>query len=281
MTLNELYIQTKSDLKKAGADSPAFDALCLFEQVFSLDRHGLIMRGSDTADPEKADRLTMLAARRANGEPLQYTLGKWQFMGSEFFVGPGVLIPREDTQCVVEAAIHALRDKTNLNIIDLCSGSGAIAVSLAKALDCRVIAAELYDEAFSYLEKNISLNAAQNVQPLKLDVLRDYDKFQDGFFDLIISNPPYIETDEIKALQREVQYEPQTALDGGGDGLTFYRSITGNWSPKLKPGGMLCFELGEGQYDPVSEMMLRSGLERIGSERDLVGIIRCACGYMR
>ncbi|MCQ4021986.1 MULTISPECIES: peptide chain release factor N(5)-glutamine methyltransferase [unclassified Ruminococcus] len=281
MTLNELYIQTKQNLKKAGVDSPVFDALCLFEQVFSLNRHGLIIHGCDNADPQKEAMLNTLANRRANGEPLQYILGKWQFMGNDFYVGTGVLIPREDTQCVVEAAINALKGRQNLKIIDLCSGTGAIAISLAKELDCSVLAVELYDEAFSYLEKNIRLNGTENVRAFKADVLKNYDNIQYEPLDLIISNPPYIESDEIKTLQTEVQFEPKTALDGGADGLMFYRSIIKNWSSKLRCGGMLCFELGEGQYESVRKLMENAGFENIGFERDLGEIKRCIYGFLK
>ncbi|MGN1112737.1 MAG: peptide chain release factor N(5)-glutamine methyltransferase [Acutalibacteraceae bacterium] len=281
MTLNELYSQTKQSLKKAGVDSPVFDALCLFEQVFSLDRHGLIMHGTDIAEEQKAEKLIGLTERRASGEPLQYILGKWEFMGTEFSVGSGVLIPREDTQCVVEAVINEMKDKKSLKIIDLCSGTGAIAITLAKALDCTVTAAELYDEAFFYLEKNIRHSGCENVTALKADVMKDFDKIADGSLDVIISNPPYIETEEIKTLQTEVQYEPKTALDGGEDGLVFYRSITENWSSKLKVGGMLCFELGEGQFDSVRELMERSGFENIGYELDLGNTRRAIYGFYK
>lgn len=281
MTLNEVYAQTKQSLKKAGVDSPVFDALCLFEQVFSLDRHGLIMHGGESADPEKTAELSVLTARRTDGEPLQYILGKWQFYGRDFFVGQGVLIPREDTQCVINAAISALKHKPSLKIADLCSGTGAIAITLAKELDCTVTAVELYDKAFSYLEKNVSYHSAENVLPIKTDVLCDYDNFSDSSFDLIISNPPYIETDEIKTLQAEVQYEPKTALDGGQDGLIFYKSIIKNWSKKLKHSGMLCFELGEGQYDIVKALMLNAGFEKIGFEPDLGGTKRAIFGFYK
>lgn len=280
MTLNELYRQTKSSLKKAGVDAPVFDALCFFEEVFGIDRHGLIMNGYKPANPEGAERLCELVKRRSDGEPLQYILGRWTFCGHEFFVGRGVLIPREDTCCVVDAATQALCGKKNLQIADLCSGTGAIAISLAKALDCCVTAVELYDSAFSYLEKNIRHNNADNVSAVKADVLCDYDIIPDGTFDLIISNPPYIEHDEIKTLQREVLREPQSALDGGSDGLVFYKSIVKNWSKKLKSGGMLCFELGEGQYDIVKELMIKAGFENIGFNKDFGGIKRCIYGFL-
>lgn len=279
MTLDELYRQTKSTLQKAGVDAPVFDALCLFEEVFDLDRHGLIMRGAEEADGEKSDLLNSLAKRRAEGEPLQYILGKWEFMGNELFVGRGVLIPREDTICVVEAAIDALKSGKNLHAVDLCSGTGAIAIAIAKTLDCSVVAVELYDQAFSYLEKNIKHSGCDNVKPLKADVLTDFHLFPDNSLDLIISNPPYIERDDIPTLQKEVQFEPKTALDGGTDGLDFYSSIVKNWGIKLKSGGVLCFELGEGQFDDVRHMMQEYGFEKIGFAVDFGNIRRCIYGY--
>lgn len=281
MTLNELYRQTKTNLKKAGVDSPAFDAMCLFEQVFGLDRHGLIMHGGKPADREKTKLLEALAERRSDGEPLQYILGKWQFMELELFVGSGVLIPREDTACVVQTAIDKLSGGKNLEIADLCSGTGAIALSLAKALDCRVAAIELYDNAFIYLEKNIAENNAENVTAIKADVLIRYDKIPNASLDLIISNPPYIKSGEIKTLQPEVQREPKTALDGGEDGYLFYNAIINNWTDKLKPGGILCFELGENQFDAVKAKMLDKGYENIGFALDLGGVKRCIYGYKK
>lgn len=281
MTLNELYRKTKVELKKAGVDSPAFDAMCLFERAFGLDRHGLIMHGDRHADKEKTEFLETLIKRRSGGEPLQYILGKWQFMGIDLFVGAGVLIPREDTACVVQAAIDNLRGRSNLEAADLCSGTGAIAISLAKTLDCRVTAVELYDEAFFYLEKNITANNAVNVTALKADALTCCDKVLNSSLDLIISNPPYIMSSEIATLQQEVQCEPRTALDGGEDGYLFYNAIINNWTEKLKQGGILCFELGENQFETVKEKMLESEYENIGFALDLGGVKRCIYGYKK
>lgn len=280
MTLNELYRQTKLKLKKAGIDSPAFDALCLFEYSLNLNRHTLIIHGNDEAEQEDIEKINDLSKRRANGEPLQYILGKWSFMDSELFVGPGVLIPREDTSCVVTTALNRLKNKKNLAIADLCSGTGAIAISLAKTLNCHVTATELYDNAFSYLKKNIQHNHVKNVTAVKADVLNDYNIFSDCSLDLIISNPPYIRHDEIPTLQREVLMEPQSALDGGDDGLLFYKIIIKNWSCKLKRGGMLCFEIGEGQYENVKHMMLSEGYSDIGFALDLGSTKRCIYGFL-
>ena len=192
-----------------------------------------------------------------------------------------MLIPREDTSCVVSAAIEGLQGGKGLKIADLCSGTGAIAIMLARELDCEVTAVELYDAAYSYLEKNIIHNGAKNVTALRADVLSDFNICPDNSLDLIISNPPYVESSVISSLQRELQYEPRTALDGGEDGYLFYKTITNGFAPKLKRGGMLCYELGEGQYDEVKHLMKQNGLDNIGCKTDFQGIKRCIYGYKK
>lgn len=284
MKLDEVYRKVKSELKRAGVDSPAFDAMCLFEFVFGLDRHGLIMQGQSQADQEMTQRIMELADRRCSGEPLQYILGKWEFMGREFKVGEGVLIPREDTCAVVEAALAAAekmqRTGQRLKIADLCSGSGAIAITLAKELNCEVAAVELYDVAYSYLEKNIESLKAENVTAVKADVFNCHQSFEDSSLDIIISNPPYIKSEELKTLQREVQREPREALDGGEDGYIFYRRIISDWSKKLRKNGAICFELGEGQYAEVERLLIKQGYTNIGCVRDMQNTRRSIYGFM-
>lgn len=281
MTYNELYRHIISVLKKAGIDSPAFDALCIFESKLGLTRHDLIMTGSKEAAKERCDAVTELAEKRAEGYPLQYLLGMWQFMDSDFFVGEGVLIPREDTSVVVQLCldnIKSLYGTDNLSVIDLCAGSGAISISLAKALpNSRVTALELSDKAIYYLQKNIQHNGCDNVEAVKGNVFTDFN-ITDAAYDVIISNPPYIISSEIKTLQREVQYEPAMALDGGSDGYDFYRAIISKWSNKLKSGGLLVFELGENQYDAVSHLMYRQGYKDITFATDLGDVKRGICG---
>lgn len=281
MTYNELYRHIISVLKKAGIDSPAFDALCIFESKLGLTRHDLIMTGGKEAAKERCDAVTELAEKRAEGYPLQYLLGMWQFMDSEFFVGEGVLIPREDTSVVVQLCLDNIKNlygTDNLSVIDLCAGSGAISISLAKALpNSRVTALELSDEAMYYLQKNIQYNGCGNVEAVKGNVFTDFN-ITDAAYDVIISNPPYIISSEIKTLQREVQYEPAMALDGGSDGYDFYRAIISKWSNKLKSGGLLVFELGENQYDAVSHLMYRQGYKDITFATDLGDVKRGICG---
>lgn len=278
MTYQQLYNKTKQALTQAGLESPAFDAICLFEHVFGLNRQQLIMRGNE--QPAKADteKLNALVKKRSKGEPLQYLIGKWSFMQGEFFVGEGVLIPREDTQPVAELCmqgVESFEDKQKLSIIDLCSGSGAIAVNLAMAYKtAKVTALEYSKKAFDFLEKNVELNAVGNCKPWYANVFTAYKSIEDNAYSVIISNPPYIETKVLETLQAEVQKEPKMALDGGEDGLVFYRAIIDNWSKKLKPGGILVFELGEGQDRPVEQMLLSEGYKEITFAQDMQGINR-------
>ena len=163
--------------------------------------------------------------RRKKGEPIQYILGKWWFYESEFYVGKGVLIPRQDTETLCDTALDVMGAKENLAVIDLCSGSGAIAISIAaKRKTANVVAVEKYKKAFKYLKKNIEHNKALNVTPIKADVL----KKPFGVYDIIVSNPPYITKTDMTSLSKEVKHEPETALFGGNDGLDFYRAISAN-----------------------------------------------------
>lgn len=281
-TLGEIYRKGAKFLEDAGVEDAAYDSLCLMEHFFSVNRTDLIMNGSKAADASKCESFLSAAAERAGGKPLQYILGMWSFMGFDFYVGEGVLIPRDDTEVVVGLALDYLNSLKNPKIIDLCSGSGAIAIAIAKNfLDSEVTALELSDTAIEYLYKNIKLNEADNVTVVKGDVTAASACFSDGEFDLIISNPPYIESDEIDILQRELQYEPRMALDGGADGLYFYRIITEKWASKVKKGGMLAYEVGEEQYEPVSEMLKANGFEHVSYRPDLQGYKRTVSGIKR
>lgn len=277
MTYNMLYRYILDLLKKAGIDSPAFDTLCLFESVFDMNRHNLIMEGDREAPQKDSDRIIKMAEKRASGYPLQYIVGKWEFMNLEFFVGDGVLIPREDTSVVVELCLDSIKERgfKNSAILDLCAGSGAISVALGKYADnSTVTALEISEQAMQYLVKNIQHNSCNNVSAVYGDVFKDDFKFSENEFDVIISNPPYIITDEIKTLQKEVQFEPILALDGGIDGYDFYKKIIFDWSRCLKKGGVMVFELGENQFDTVKEIMLKQGFDNIIESYDIQNIKR-------
>lgn len=280
MTVSEAYRKTKDILTEAGFEAPAFEALCLTEKVFGFNRLALITKGEETvASEEKLAVLAELTEKRLNHEPLQYLLGKWSFMGIDLLVGEGVLVPRDDTEVVTSLCIDYLSCKESPNVIDLCAGSGAISLALEKYANCKVTAVELSDKAFSYLTQNIKLNNSA-VNALNGDIFECHKDIADNSFDLIVSNPPYIKTADIASLQKEVQHEPAMALDGGESGLDFFRRIVPLWKSKLKAGGALAFELGEGQYDEVSRILANNGFGGITESIDFGGVQRAIIGTL-
>lgn len=282
MTFSELYSFSKKTLLSAGNESSVFDSVCLINEFFGISRSRLIVEGNNSPDSEKEKKFLEAVKKRADGYPLQYIIGKWDFMGNEFFVGEGVLIPRDDTEVVVGECIKVLEDIEAPVIADLCSGSGAIAVTLAKMYPkSRIYAVELSDKAFEYLEKNIKHNNVKNIIPLKDDIFSCYSNFLDNTFDIIISNPPYIKSNVIPELQKEIQSEPVTALDGGKDGLDFYRVISEKWMSKLKHGGTIALEIGEEQAEYVSMFLKVNGISKIKVIKDIQKLDRAVTGIRK
>ena len=278
MTVEQAYRECKTNLEKICVCDPDFETACIFEQKFSLNRAKVITHGCDKFSEENLCELHNILDKRAEKEPLQYILGSWDFCGFEFFVGDGVLIPRDDTEVVLTLCLEFLKNCKSRKTADLCAGSGAISVALNRLANADVTSVELSDKAFFYLEKNAKHNNT-DITLIKGNIFKCYRDFDNGFFDLIVSNPPYIKTDEIKALQTEVQKEPSMALDGGKDGYDFYRAIVRDWSTKLKKGGALAFELGEEQADYVAELMKNAGYKNIKTALDISGIKRAIIGF--
>ncbi len=277
MTVKEAYIKCKKILCDNNFEGYDFEALCLINAVTGFDRIALISYGDKKLEKSQEEKLDSFLAQRLNHIPLQYIIGKWSFMGFDFAVGDGVLIPRDDTEVVVNLCLDFLSDRKDRKVIDLCAGSGAISVAVSELAKADVTAIELSDKAFYFLEKNIK---GRNIQAYKGDILACHKDFENNKYDLIVSNPPYIKSEDIKSLQSEVQFEPVMALDGGKSGFDFYESIIENWSSKLKNGGALAFELGEEQVDYVSELMERKGFSQIRTELDFGGIHRAIIGTM-
>ena len=254
MTISELEKLGSQKLRASGKENSDFDARCLLEFVLNLNPTQYLLNRSEEVDSVCAEKFLSLVERRSNGEPLQYILGKWEFMGLPFYVGEGVLIPRPETEMLVEYALDFLKDKINPVVIDLCSGSGCIAISVAKHLpNAKVYAVEKSDLAFPYLKKNIWLNCVFNVSAVNGDIF-DSTLLSDIKPDLILSNPPYISSLEIASIQSEVRNEPSMALDGGEDGLIFYREIANGWLDRLGTGGAIAVECAEDQTEDIIRM---------------------------
>lgn len=279
MTVNEIYQSGLKLLENNNIENSKFEAQSLLQKAFSLDRIGFIIHKTDKADENCSHNFLKFIEKRISGEPLQYILGEWSFMGFDFKVGRGVLIPRDDTEVVVNLCIDFLENRTDKKTVDLCSGSGAIAVALDKISGAKVTAVEIDETAFSYLETNVKENNS-SVKPVMADALEICDTFADGELDLIVSNPPYIKSADIETLQKEVRLEPRLALDGGEDGCDFYREIVSRWSRKLKKGGALAFELGENQADAVKALMAEQGFSDFKISLDFGGVQRAIIGTL-
>ena len=281
MTLKEIYLKGKNMLKMSKIASPSFECTCLFEFCFGITKQQLIIYPDQTFDIKDVNKFFDLINRRINGEPLQYILGKWEFMGLPFYVGEGILIPRDDTEILVRETVYRISNIKVPKILDLCSGSGAVSIGINYLKnDCVIKAVELSQKAIFYLNKNISINNMNTqISIKKLDILKDYSYFNNNEFDVIVSNPPYIPTNDLKKLQIEVQMEPQMALDGGKDGLVFYRKILTYWSSKLINNGLLAVEIGINQAKDVYNLFIENKFKNIEVIKDINGIDRVILGF--
>lgn len=244
------YQSLTQALAEVGIDTPAYEAALLLETFAGASRSTLM---SDRARLYSLPALEFAVARRLAREPLQYILGEWDFFGCRFTVSPHCLIPRPDTELLVENAIRILPREAR--IADLCTGSGCIAVAtLVHRPDVTADALELYPETLALACENAKRNGVANrFTPIEADLLRDGVSLLSPHapYDAILSNPPYIPTADIAALSPEVRSEPLPALDGGADGLTFYRAILRDYAPLVKPGGHILLEMA---YDQANDL---------------------------
>lgn len=281
MTYRELYLKAKSVFSARDIDSPGEDSLALVKAFFGLDRSALALRGQECPAPERERDFLKAVEERAARRPLQYILGEWEFMGLSLRVGEGVLVPREDTAVLVETLAERLQGVPEPVGVDLCAGSGAVALGLCTLLPhAKLTCLELSEQAFSYLEQNLAAYPQYKICAKVGDVLRKEtaESFPPQSLDFIASNPPYIPSKELSILQPEVQREPAMALDGGEDGLVFYRALCALWLPRLKPGGVLAVEIGEDQGKTVSALFASHGLTKIELRQDWAGLDRCVAG---
>ncbi len=245
---NEKLIKDfKNKLQKEGFESASFEAR-------------QIVIAAEDEQQAKA-----MLERRLKHIPLQYILGEWEFCGLPIAVGEGVLIPRQDTETVVETALSLLKQIDSPVVYDVCAGSGCIGLSTAVLGGAKVTFFEKSPLAIEYIKKNMALNKI-SAEVVECDVLMTDLDFPQA--DMIISNPPYIKTEEINSLSLEVKCEPIMALDGGKDGLVFYRKIAQKWKRLLKSGGWLIFEIGYSQANDVINIMKQSGYKSIEVRKD-------------
>lgn len=280
-TYNELYLALRQRLRDAGVDAHALEVRLIVAGAAGKTLEKLLQDLQLYASDEIAQRVDALAARRLSGEPAAYLVGRWGFYGLDFAVTPDVLIPRMDTEVLVDCALARLRGKTELaRVLDLCTGSGCIGCAIAHALpQSRAILADISAPALSVARENIAaLGLAGRVTAEQLDVRRDPPRTL-GSFDMIVSNPPYIRDDEMPELDASVRdYEPALALAAGADGLDFYRAIAEKWTPLLRLGGWMLLEVGEGQAPDVTALLRRAGLRSLGTARDTAGTERVVFG---
>lgn len=268
MVIRELYRQMQEIMASNQNSDAAFEATCLIEFVTGKKRIDVM---NDEADTQTEQKLMEYAHRRKEGYPLQYILGRWQFFDMELAVGEGVLVPRQDTETVCEAAFEVIRELGQPAVLDLCSGSGCIALAIKKFCpDAQVVAIEKSDEAFGYLKKNIELTGLQ-VLPVQGDVFK-YDRhIEKESFDIIISNPPYIDPAVKPDLQTEVGFEPEMALFADDKGLEFYKFIAHYYRNILRSKGYLIFEYGYDQQKQVKNILTEEGYTIIKEITDLGG----------
>ncbi len=277
MTVFEAYNDCKKKLQSAGVEDYGFEARALLRRATGYTNTQIMSKYNQQLNAFQQNNLIAMIHQREVRYPLQYIFGEWEFYGFPFRVGPGVLIPRADTETAVEQALDLLENVKTPRVLDLCSGSGCIGISIARTrADARVTLVEKYKEAVRYLEQNIELNQVENCAVLTADVFET--PLAEEQFDLIISNPPYVEADEMESLQPEVGYEPDTALYGGEDGLMFYRAIIDGYKDSLAPGGHIVFEVGEKQAAAVCGMLLEAGFETVDTKTDLNGVVRVVFG---
>ena len=294
MKVRELLNEGTEKLEAAGIDNAAYDARVILEDAYGLDAAGLLMNlnrdicpgalgGTEPSDIRECpgdcgaiSTFNMGINMRLRHVPLQHIIGHTGFMGLDFKVSRDVLIPRQDTETLVETVLEREKDPA-ISILDLCTGSGCIAVSLKKLGGySQVAASDLSDKAIGLAMRNASINDAE-IRLIKSDLFKDIE----GSFDVIVSNPPYIPTEEIETLSPEVRdHDPRMALDGGEDGLDIYRRIVSECGDVLNAGGRLYMEIGFDQAAAVGGLMEKAGFRDIEVVKDLAGKDRVIFGTL-
>ncbi len=280
-TYSELYIEARKKLREASISSYSLEARIIVACAAGKRQDELLRDMRLYAPSGVTEKAQDMIERRLKGEPVAYITGEWEFYGLEMTVTPDVLIPRMDTEVLVEVAVTALRGrKMDARVMDLCTGSGCVGCAIAKELPAsHVVLADVSPKALVVAKQNITRNRLNpRVTCLEIDA-RIAPPMMIGSFDVLVCNPPYIPTGELEQLDVSVRdFEPVQALDGGEDGLDFYRDILKYWRGVVRAGGMLMFECGIGQAESLSMMMRAAGFTKVAAIKDTQGIERVVHG---
>lgn len=276
MTIFEAYNDCKRQLQAAGIEDYVFESKQIIKHVTGYTNAQILTKYTQPLTDFQQNNLTVIIKQRLIHYPLQYILRRWNFFGREFFVGPGVLIPRSDTETLMDVCLETIKLRQNPRVLDLCAGTGCIGITIKGECDSAdVTLVEKFDEALEYTNKNAKHNQV-DVKIVKGDVLAT--EGADGLYDLIVSNPPYINDEDMKNLQPEVTFEPATALAGGSDGLDFYRHIAKEYKTHLAKDGVMAFEVGINQADAVAEILKAEGFANVEARADYNNINRVVFG---
>lgn len=282
-TYNNLYLDTRQRLREAGVEGAQLEARELLCHAAGKNREQFYRDMALYAPDPVEEKLAALVERRLAGEPVAYLIGEWEFYGLTLDVTPDVLIPRMDTEVLAERAILLARAAgEGARVLDLCAGSGCVGLAVAANVPtCRVVLADVSEAALKICKGNVRRNELNaRVTCVQADALQKPDAAL-WDFDVIACNPPYIPTGDLAGLDVSVRdYEPRSALDGGADGLDFYRAIAARWGSALRLGGSLLFEVGINQAMDVAALLERSGFEDIQSTQDTQGIPRVVEGVV-
>ncbi|EOS66850.1 peptide chain release factor N(5)-glutamine methyltransferase [Oscillibacter sp. 1-3] len=282
VTYNNLYLDIRQQLRCFGVEAATLEARELVCFGTNKSREELQRDGGLYASPELERQVRSLVDRRLAGEPVAYLIGEWEFYGLPLDISRDVLIPRPDTEVLAEEAIRYCKTLGECRVLDLCAGSGCVGLAVgAQVPQAKVVLGEISDAALKICRQNIRRNGLSGrVVPLRMDALDKPDKTL-GEFQCIVSNPPYIPRGDIDGLDGSVRdYEPRLALDGGEDGLDFYRAVAEKWRDCLITGGRLYFEVGIGQADQVLRIMRSQGFGDIQIVKDTHEIPRVVFGTL-
>lgn len=256
LTYRQAMTQANISLKENNIEDFQYDCRQLAMACSHFDETNLYVHLDEECNEEFLIDFTSKVKRRISGEPLQYILGSWTFYGRELLIGKGVLIPRPETEQLFLMADREVKKRKGCNVIDLCTGSGCVGLSLAaENPDCQVWISDISEDALFWAKKNAVNLSLKNVNIIQYDIFNGFNKNIFTTPDVLTANPPYIKSSEIDSLQREISFEPRLAFDGGSDGLDFYRCLCSYWLPSLNQGGYFAFETGEDQSESILTMI--------------------------